>query len=133
MSDDEDPVGKDRGFDNSGGIFEAEEPDHDDAFYGEDGPVGEDDDDNDMGGGAATVLGINEENGGAGSTAASQRITTKYMVRMLNVECSVEIERQTLSHQSNYISFLECLRRMALNRPNTSVLEFWGHERCRSA
>lgn len=87
MSDDEDPVGKDRGFDNSGGIFEAEEPDHDDGLYGDDGPAGDDDDDDiDLVGGGTTVLGINEENGGIGSTAASQRITTKYMVRTMNDE-----------------------------------------------
>jgi DNA-directed RNA polymerases I, II, and III subunit RPABC2 len=78
MSDDEDPVGNNRGFDNSGGIFDADEPE-----FGDEVPEGEEDDDIDMtgGGGGAAVLGINEENGGAGSIAASQRITTRYMTK----------------------------------------------------
>lgn len=79
MSDDEDPVGNDGGFDNSGGIFEAEEPDQDLGLYGDEaGPEVDDDDDIDMAG--ATVLGINEENN-KGSIAASQRITTKYLTK----------------------------------------------------
>lgn len=82
MSDDEDPVGNSRGFDNSGGIFDADEPDPDGGMYGDEAPEGEDEEDIDMaGGGGTTVLGINEESGGAGSTAASQRITTRYMTK----------------------------------------------------
>jgi DNA-directed RNA polymerases I, II, and III subunit RPABC2 len=51
--------------------------------FGDEVPEGEEDDDIDMtgGGGGAAVLGINEENGGAGSIAASQRITTRYMTK----------------------------------------------------
>lgn len=80
MSDDEDPVGADGGFDNSGGVFDpddaanADEPMFDDAentATTDDLDVTGDED-------GGTVIGIGENVGGI---AASQRITTRYLTK----------------------------------------------------
>jgi len=86
MSDDEDPIGGDSGFDNSGGVYDPAEDELDetaDANRQEDG-LGEDDEDAlDVTGDRddnPTVIGIGEENGGPG-TAPSERITTRYLTK----------------------------------------------------
>ena len=86
MSDDEDPIGRGDGFDNSGGVFDG--GDDDDAALddrGEDDGEGAPDDD------ALDVTGEREdmvvEGSGADGqvvstgTAASERITTRYLTK----------------------------------------------------
>lgn len=93
MSDDEDPIGGDSGFDNQGGTFnDDEEANGADATTG----TGGDDDDDDMqedddaldvtgenaGGveGAGVVgVGVGDESGPA--VASSERITTRYLTK----------------------------------------------------
>lgn len=83
MSDDEDPVGRGGGYDNSGGIFDDEEPydEPDDEQPNDETELdvtGEGDDDGRNGG--SNIVGIGEISDGPG-TAASQRITTRYLTK----------------------------------------------------
>jgi len=96
MSDDEDHVGGDGGFDNSGGgVFdpgadEEEQQQQQGVDGGEGGAGGGGDDeldvtgehggDEDDAGGPTTVVGIGEDGGGPG-TAPSERITTRYLTK----------------------------------------------------
>jgi DNA-directed RNA polymerase I, II, and III subunit RPABC2 len=86
MSDDEDPIGGDNGFDNSGGVFDAGDQPEDavdeDRMDDEDE---EDDDALDVTGNreeesGATVVTIGQEGSGAG-IAPSERITTRYLTK----------------------------------------------------
>jgi DNA-directed RNA polymerases I, II, and III subunit RPABC2 len=98
MSDDEDPIGQSHGYDNSGGVFDAddaaddqERPDDDDKEDEVD--VDNDDDDNDDAldvtgdrddrQGSSTVVGIGDDrhSGGGRGTARSERITTRYLTK----------------------------------------------------
>lgn len=85
MSDDENPIGRGDGYDNAGGVFDEDEP------YDEGDDIQNDDGDSDLdvtgeGGdqdgttGNAMVVGIGDEAEGPG-TAASQRITTRYLTK----------------------------------------------------
>lgn len=68
MSDDEDPIGQDSGFDNEGGVFESEELQADE-------PMDDDDhDDLDLDGATTTATADT-------SRTASERITTKYLTK----------------------------------------------------
>ena len=78
MSDDEDPIGSGRGFDNEGGTFDQ----HEDEFepnqeMDEDEEqldiTGEHDDDN--------VVAMGQEIAGSNGAAATERITTKYLTK----------------------------------------------------
>jgi len=102
MSDDEDPIGGDGGFDNAGGVFNPADDDDMDANNDEDtrqdesglgggeeeGGAADDDDQLDvtgeqMGedGAGPTVVGIGGEDGGGRGTAPSERITTRYLTK----------------------------------------------------
>lgn len=77
MSDDEDPIGSGSGFDNAGGVFDQQDEEMEGA---EGGGVGDDDQldvtgDNDD----DQIVAMGEEM--PGSTAASERITTKYLTK----------------------------------------------------
>jgi DNA-directed RNA polymerase I, II, and III subunit RPABC2 len=86
MSDDEDPIGGDKGFDNAGGVFGGNEGDDDEGKMEdraeEDGEGGADDD-------ALDVTGEREDSmmveGGdlvvSTGTAPSERITTRYLTK----------------------------------------------------
>lgn len=85
MSDDEDPVGADSGFDNSGGVFEPDDGNADETMFdaGDDNNNGDGENagnDLDVTGEDAesTVIGIGENTGGI---AAAQRITTRYLTK----------------------------------------------------
>jgi len=95
MSDDEDPIGGDGGFDNAGGVFdpadEQEELDNggqDEQGRGGGGGGDDDEDQLDVTGehiggdddSPETVAGIGEDGGGPG-TAPSERITTRYLTK----------------------------------------------------
>jgi DNA-directed RNA polymerases I, II, and III subunit RPABC2 len=86
MSDDEDPIGRGGGYDNSGGIFDEDEPydEPEDEQPNDDTELdvtGEGDDD-DGRGGNATIVGIGGEMAMDGpGAAASQRITTRYLTK----------------------------------------------------
>ena len=80
MSDDEDPIGSGDGFDNAGGVFEEDRPEADEDMRG-----GENNDEGDDGldvTGERTIVGIGgDETTGAPSTAATERITTRYLTK----------------------------------------------------
>jgi DNA-directed RNA polymerases I, II, and III subunit RPABC2 len=88
MSDDEGPIGRGDGYDNSGGVFDEDDPydeadDQNNDEDGEDLDVNGDGDDDGVGGGAgsgSTSFMLGYEGGGPG-TAASQRITTRYLTK----------------------------------------------------
>ena len=82
MSDDEDPVGRSGGYDNSGGVFDEDEPydEPDDDQQNDDTELDVTGEGEDEGGTAATIVGIGDEVDGRG-TAASQRITTRYLTK----------------------------------------------------
>jgi DNA-directed RNA polymerases I, II, and III subunit RPABC2 len=86
MSDDEDPIGRGGGYDNSGGIFDEDEPyDEPDEEQQNETELdvtgdGDDDDDGRGGAGGSTVVGIGEMVEGPGASA-SQRITTRYLTK----------------------------------------------------
>lgn len=85
MSDDEDPVGRGRGYDNAGGIFDEDEPydEPDDEQPNDeetDLDVTGEGEDEGRGGGTAAIVGIGEMANGPG-TAASQRISTRYLTK----------------------------------------------------
>mmetsp|Transcript_2790 Transcript_2790/g.4175 ORF Transcript_2790/g.4175 Transcript_2790/m.4175 type:complete len:148 (-) Transcript_2790:1030-1473(-) len=80
MSDDENPIGSNNGFDNSGGVFDQqeEELDHKQERTGDDDddqldPTGENDEDH--------IVAIGEELPGSEGTAPTERITTKYLTK----------------------------------------------------
>lgn len=78
MSDDEDPIGSGRGFDNEGGIFDQHEDELEQNQEMDDDEeqldvTGEHDDDN--------VVAMGEEIAGSTGTAAAERITTKYLTK----------------------------------------------------
>mmetsp|Transcript_4164 Transcript_4164/g.6502 ORF Transcript_4164/g.6502 Transcript_4164/m.6502 type:complete len:148 (-) Transcript_4164:489-932(-) len=80
MSDDENPIGSNNGFDNTGGVFDQqeEEMDHQQERSGEDDddqldPTGENDEDH--------IVAIGEELPGSEGTVPSERITTKYLTK----------------------------------------------------
>jgi DNA-directed RNA polymerase I, II, and III subunit RPABC2 len=83
MSDDEDPIGSGNGFDNTAGVFDG--TDQPDDAMDEDRLDDDDDDDaldvtgerEDAG---STVVAIGQEGAGTG-TAASERITTRYLTK----------------------------------------------------
>lgn len=83
MSDDEDPIGANEGYDNSGGVFNDD--DDDDMMVDENQPADDDDDlaldgtgDQEEG---PTVVGIGEEQSSGRAAAPSERITTKYLTK----------------------------------------------------
>ena len=82
MSDDEDPIGSGRGFDNAGGIYDHQEDELDQEMadnnnneYDDDqlDVTGDNEDDN--------IVAIGEEIAGSSGTAAAERITTKYLTK----------------------------------------------------
>jgi DNA-directed RNA polymerase I, II, and III subunit RPABC2 len=87
MSDDEDPIGGDGGYDNSGGVFDPSEEQEDIEERNDDGLGGEEEED------ALDITGEREDNptagvamgeeeaGGGSGTAPSERITTKYLTK----------------------------------------------------
>jgi DNA-directed RNA polymerase I, II, and III subunit RPABC2 len=88
MSDDEDPIGNESGFDNTGGTFDAP----DDAVDAVDEDRMDDDDDEDDDGldvtgnregedSGATVVTIGQEQTGGSGIAPSERITTRYLTK----------------------------------------------------
>ena len=81
MSDDEDPVGGDNGFDNAGGTFDEERPEADEEMRG---------DDEDPEGGldvtgerSMDILDADEvdTDGNNAAGAAAERITTRYLTK----------------------------------------------------
>jgi DNA-directed RNA polymerases I, II, and III subunit RPABC2 len=82
MSDDEDPIGGDTGFDNAGGVFD---PADDQEEMDDQQPMGEAEDEED----ALDVTGEREEGGivaigddtGGSARLASERITTRYLTK----------------------------------------------------
>lgn len=87
MSDDEDPIGSNSGFDNSGGVFDGDEEEtRMDDRADEDGMGGADDDGLDVTGERDDSMIIEAGNGGDGlivstGTAPSERITTRYLTK----------------------------------------------------
>lgn len=85
MSDDEDPIGSGSGFDNSGGVFDAADQPED--AMDEDRLDDDDDDDDalDVTGeredSGATVVAMGGEEATGTGTAASERITTRYLTK----------------------------------------------------
>jgi DNA-directed RNA polymerase I, II, and III subunit RPABC2 len=86
MSDDEDPVGNDTGYDNSGGTFDAPDDAVEEDHMDDDDD--EDDDALDVTGnregeeGGATVVAIGQDHtGGGAGIAPSERITTRYLTK----------------------------------------------------
>lgn len=80
MSDDEDPIGGDSGFDNSGGVFDpADEQEEEDHRLDDN----EDDDQLDVIGerGEENTSFIPAEEAGGPGTAPSERITTRYLTK----------------------------------------------------
>jgi DNA-directed RNA polymerase I, II, and III subunit RPABC2 len=88
MSDDEDPIGNESGFDNTGGTFDAP----DDAVDAVDEDRMDDDDDEDDDAldvtgnregedSGATVVTIGQEQTGGSGIAPSERITTRYLTK----------------------------------------------------
>jgi DNA-directed RNA polymerases I, II, and III subunit RPABC2 len=90
MSDDEGgPIGRGDGYDNSGGIFDEDDPynneeaDDDPDAANDDYDNGDDDDDERAAGGtASTTVMIGDDGMGSGTAVApSQRITTRYLTK----------------------------------------------------
>lgn len=92
MSDDEDPVGGDGGYDNAGGVYDPAEDEEQQGQGGGDegGGVGGGGDDDELdvtgehvGGDAEnpTIVGIGDDSGGGPGTAPSERITTRYLTK----------------------------------------------------
>jgi DNA-directed RNA polymerase I, II, and III subunit RPABC2 len=88
MSDDEDPIGNDTGYDNSGGTFDA--PDDAPDAVDEDRMDDDDDEDDDAldvtgnregEDSGATVVTIGQEQTGGSGIAPSERITTRYLTK----------------------------------------------------
>lgn len=79
MSDDEDPIGGDGGFDNSGGVFDPDDADEmqptTDRDDGDDAldVTGERDD-------PSSIVAVGEDSGGV-ARAPSERITTRYLTK----------------------------------------------------
>lgn len=86
MSDDEDPVGNESGFDNTGGTFDDQPDDAVDEDRMDDDDD-EDDDALDVTGNregedsGATVVTIGQEQNGGSGIAPSERITTRYLTK----------------------------------------------------
>lgn len=96
MSDDEDPIGNESGFDNAGGVFDGGD---EDTERGADASTagGDGDDDNDMQDdddaldvtgereehitGSGTVVGVGAGDESGPATAPSERITTRYLTK----------------------------------------------------
>lgn len=82
MSDDEDPIGRDGGFDNSGGVF-----DNDDEAMDEPEPEQEEEEDEDAldvtgdREDGPTVVGMGQDQGASKTTTPSERITTRYLTK----------------------------------------------------
>ena len=88
MSDDEDPIGNESGFDNTGGTFDA--PDDVVDAVDEDRMDDDDDEDDDAldvtgnregEDSGATVVTIGQEQTGGSGVAPSERITTRYLTK----------------------------------------------------
>jgi DNA-directed RNA polymerase I, II, and III subunit RPABC2 len=88
MSDDEDPIGNESGFDNTGGTFDA--PDQPDDAVDEDRMDDDDDEDDDAldvtgnregEESGATVVSIGQDHTGGSGIAPSERITTRYLTK----------------------------------------------------
>ena len=83
MSDDEDPVGTDGGYDNEGGFFGGQE-DEDEAM-GLEGEEADEEDDEDAldvtGDRDAMVVGIGGDPASTTSRAATERFTTRYLTK----------------------------------------------------
>jgi DNA-directed RNA polymerase I, II, and III subunit RPABC2 len=82
MSDDEGPIGRGGGFDNEGGVFDA----NDDEEVEEEERVLDDDDEDGLdvtGEHDDTMMGVGEElmAGGGPGTAPSERVTTRYLTK----------------------------------------------------
>ena len=96
MSDDEDPIGSEGGFDNAGGVFDANDDEEQGADAGPSGG-GDGDDDNDIqddedaldvtgeredaAGGTGDVVGVGVGDDSGPATAPSERITTRYLTK----------------------------------------------------
>lgn len=91
MSDDENPIGGDGGYDNEGGVFDSN--DHDDDQIDDENDNAERDndddgldvtgerDDEDLGTNGKSIVAIGEDGGGGRGVVSSQRITTKYLTK----------------------------------------------------
>ena len=92
MSDDEDPIGADGGYDNSGGVFGGDDEDHDMTGPDENATPhndeGDEEDNNNMDDGL-DVTGDHDDNrlvvdigtASENSRAATERITTRYLTK----------------------------------------------------
>lgn len=80
MSDDEDPIGNNQGFDNEGGTYDEEIEEAGDQHGSQQDDENNENDELDVTGEHRTVVEM-DDNPPVGSTASSERITTRYLTK----------------------------------------------------